>query len=244
MMRNPETSTLNVDETLRRLATRAQGLSGADIERAVREARSRARRQGRALTYADIEAGIRGHRPPLNPRSRWRIAVHEAGHAIVHHHLRLGRIQGLTIDTESGGHNTLTFNNRLGDERAWYENVLAMLMAGRAAELLVLGTASGGSGGADESDLARATRMALDMETVLGFGTDPLVYRHHADPTQAIANDAGLRQSIQRRLQVALGFATEILMKRRPVFDRLTHELFEMQAMDKDAVAAILKEPP
>ncbi|WP_438754844.1 ATP-dependent Zn protease [Pararhizobium sp. O133] len=236
-------SIATVEDNLRRLATRAQGQSGADIERAVREARSRARRQGRALTYADIEAAIRGRRPPLNPRTRWRIAVHEAGHAIVHHHLRLGCIQGLTIDTESGGHNTLTFNNRLRDERAWYDNMLAMLMAGRAAEVLVLGTASGGSGGADESDLARATRMALDMETVLGFGTDPLVYRHHADPTRAIANDAGLRQAIQRRLHVALGFATETLMERRPVFDRLTRELFEMQAMDKDAVATILMEP-
>lgn len=228
------------DTLLRHLATRALGLTGADIERAVREARSRARRQGRGLTYDDVEAAIRGHRPPLNRNTRWRYAVHEAGHAVVHHGLRLGSIRGLTIDTEAGGFNMLRYNNRLGDVREQYDNLLAMLMAGRAAEVLVLGDASGGSGGADESDLARATRMALDMETTLGFGTDPLVYRHHADATSAIAGDATLRQAIQRRLQVAFGFATETLMQKRAAFDALSYELFALQAMDGKAVTAIL----
>ncbi|WP_333899253.1 hypothetical protein [Agrobacterium pusense] len=50
-----------------------------------------------------------------------------------------------------------------------------MLMAGGAAEELVLSRASSSSGGADESDLARATRIAFDMERTTisirrGFG--------------------------------------------------------------------------
>ncbi|MBO9127732.1 MULTISPECIES: ATP-dependent metallopeptidase FtsH/Yme1/Tma family protein [unclassified Rhizobium] len=226
---------------LRRLATRALGLTGADIERAVREARSKARRQGRGLTYDDVEAGIRGHRPPLNRNTRWRYAVHEAGHAVVHHGLRLGSIRGLTIDSQAGGFNMVGYNNRRGDVLEHYDCLLAMLMAGRAAEVLVLGDASAGSGGADESDLARATRIALDMETTLGFGTDPLVYRHHADATSALSGDAALRQAIQRRLQVAFGFATETLMQNRAALDRLSRALFALQAMDGKAVTAILE---
>ncbi len=73
------------DSILRRLATRAMGLTGADIERIVREARLKARRGKRAISYEDIEEGIRGNRPPVPYDLRWRFAFHEAGHAVVHH---------------------------------------------------------------------------------------------------------------------------------------------------------------
>ncbi|HEV7435094.1 MAG TPA: hypothetical protein VGO22_09525, partial [Pseudorhizobium sp.] len=96
---------------LLRLATRAMGLTGADIERVVREARLKARREKRPLSYQDLEAGIRGHRPPLSPDVRWRLAIHESGHAIVHHALRLGSVKGLTIDARDGGHNAIVFGD-------------------------------------------------------------------------------------------------------------------------------------
>ncbi|MCF6368133.1 ATP-dependent metallopeptidase FtsH/Yme1/Tma family protein [Rhizobium halophilum] len=173
---------------LLRLATRAMGLTGADIERVVREARLKARREKRPLTYADLEAGIRGHRPPLPHDVRWRLAVHESGHAVVHHALRLGSVKGLTIDAKDGGHNAITFGDGGPDTAEWYERLLALLMAGRAAELIVLKTASAGSGGAEHSDLARATRIATSMEQTLGFGTrHPLLYLEHPDPTAILA---------------------------------------------------------
>ncbi len=87
------------DAILRRLATRAMGLTGADIERIVREARLKARRGKREIRYQDIEEGIRGHRPPVPYNLRWRYAFHEAGHAVVHHALDLGPVRGLNIDT-------------------------------------------------------------------------------------------------------------------------------------------------
>ena len=59
-----------------------------------------------------------------------------------------------------------------------------MLMAGRAAEQIVVGAASAGSGGTEENDLARATRLALAMERSLGFGAvQPLLYRNDKNPT-------------------------------------------------------------
>jgi hypothetical protein len=47
-----------IDTILRRLATQAMGLTGANIERIVREARLKARRGKRAIRYEDIEEAI------------------------------------------------------------------------------------------------------------------------------------------------------------------------------------------
>lgn len=239
----PETAEQDnpVLQALRRLATRAMGLTGADIERIVREARLKARREKRRLSYADVEAGIRGHRPPVPYDVRWRFAIHESGHAVVHHALRLGSIKGLTIDTKDGGHNLVTFATNAPDTEAWYERLLAMLMAGRAAELIVLKTVSGGSGGAEESDLARATRIALDMEQALGFGgRHPLLYLEHKNPTAILSRDAELAERVHRRLEFAQARATEVIIEDRQAFDRLIRELFDAQALDGAAVMDIL----
>ncbi|NTE68992.1 ATP-dependent Zn protease [Agrobacterium tumefaciens] len=231
----------SADAILRRLATRAMGLTGADIERIVREARLKARRGKRAIRYEDIEDGIRGHRPPVPYNLRWRFAFHEAGHAVVHHALDLGPVRGLNIDTGEGGYNLVGFHVWATDTRDWYENMLTMLMAGRAAEQLVLKRVSSGSGGSDDSDLARATRLAFDMERVLGFGSEhPLLYRPHRDPGAVFDRDPELAARVHGKLDAALDRAAAILRRRRPIFNALAKALFEEQAMDEKAVLRIL----
>ncbi|MCD2184469.1 ATP-dependent Zn protease [Rhizobium sp. GN54] len=232
-----------VDAILRRLATRAMGLTGADIERIVREARLRARRGKRAIRYEDLEEGIRGNRPPLPIDLRWRYAFHEAGHAVVHHALDLGPVRGLNIDTGEGAYNLLGFHASGTNTYTWYENMLTVLMAGRAAEKLALKRVSSGSAGADESDLARATRVAFDMERTLGFGAEhPLLYRPRRDPGAVLDRDPELAACVHARLEVALDRAAAILRRRRPVFHALAKALFDAQAMDENAVMHILRD--
>lgn len=231
----------SADAILRRLATRAMGLTGADIERIVREARLKARRGKRAIRYEDIEDGIRGNRPPVPHNLRWRFAFHEAGHAVVHHALDLGPVRGLNIDTGEGGYNLVGFHVWATDTRDWYENMLTMLMAGRAAEQLVLKRVSSGSGGADDSDLARATRLAFDMERTLGFGAQhPLLYRPHRDPGAVFDRDPELAARVHGRLEAVLDRAAAILRRRRLTFHALTKALFEAQALDENTVLQIL----
>lgn len=231
----------SVDEVLRRLATRAMGLTGADIERIVREARLKARRRKRAIRYEDIEDGIRGHRPPVPHNLRWRYAFHEAGHAVVHHALDLGPVRGLNIDTGEGGYNLVGFHAWATDTRDWYENMLTMLMAGRAAEQLVLKRVSSGSGGSDDSDLARATRLAFDMERTLGFGSEhPLLYRPHRDPGSVFDREPELATRVHASLKAALDRAETILKRCRPTFHALAKALFDAQALDEEAVLQIL----
>ncbi|MGO4624953.1 ATP-dependent Zn protease [Ensifer sp. 2YAB10] len=232
-----------VDAILRRLSTRAMGLTGADIERIVREARLKARRGKRAIRYEDIEEGIRGNRPPVPYNLRWRFAFHEAGHAVVHHALDLGPVRGLNIDTGQGGYNLVGFHVWATDTRDWYEHMLTMLMAGRAAEKLTLKRVSAGSGGTEDSDLARATRIAFDMERTLGFGTEhPLLYRPNHDPGAVLDRDPELAARVHARLEAALDRATTILRRRRQIFHALAKALFEAQAMDETAVLQVLTE--
>ncbi|ANL39279.1 ATP-dependent Zn protease [Rhizobium phaseoli] len=235
------------DPILRRLATRAMGLTGADIERIVREARLKARRGKRSINYKDIEGGIRGNRPPVPYDLRWRFAFHEAGHAVAHHALDLGPVRGLNIDTGEGAYNLIGFHTFGTNTRTWFENVLTVLMAGRAAENLVLKRVSSSSGGGDDSDLARATRIAFDMERTLGFGTEhPLLYRPHRDPGTILDRDAELAARVHARLEAALDRAAAILRRRRPTFHALAKALFDAQAMDENAVLQILRDgdPP
>ena len=237
----------SADAILRRLATRAMGLTGADIERIVREARLKARRSKRAIRYEDIEDGIRGHRPPVPHNLRWRYAFHVAGHAVVHHALDLGPVRGLNIDSGEGGYNLVGFHAWATDTRDWCENMLTMLMAGRAAEQLVLKRVSSGSGGSDDSDLARATRLAFDMERTLGFGPKhPLLYRPHRDPGAVFDREPELADRVHARLEAALDRAAAILRRRRPTFHALAKALFEAQALDEKAVLHILTggDPP
>lgn len=89
-------------DVLRRLARRALGLSGADIERLVREARQVARRAGRTLAYDDLDSLLSSDRPTLSPERRRRIAVHEAGHTLARILLDVGEVSAISIDGPGG----------------------------------------------------------------------------------------------------------------------------------------------
>lgn len=225
---------------LQHLATRAMGLTGADVERIVREARLKARRSKRTLRVEDLEDGIRGNRPQLPESLRWRLAYHEAGHAVIHHALNLGPIYGISIDSQGGGYNLLELRS---DDTTlpYYENVLVMLMAGRAAEQLALGAVSSGSGGSGDSDLARATRMAFEMERTFGFGHEfPLLYRPHRDLSTVLDYDRVLAARLHAMLEKAQRKAEDILRERRTVFDALAKALFEELALDEGRVRRFL----
>ena len=75
----------------------------------------------------------------LSPKDRWRVAVHEAGHAVVLHHLGLGTADAASItpDADSAGH--CSQRNQAWDKESAHR-FLVMLAAGRAAENVFTGT--------------------------------------------------------------------------------------------------------
>lgn len=243
VMTNTGSSESDVQSVLKRMGTRAMGLTGADVERIVREARQVARRQKRPIRYKDLEDGIRMNRPVLPHDLRWRFAVHEAGHAVVHHVLKLGPIQGITIDMPDGGYSLLAFQRSGSDMLSYRENLLTMLMAGRAAEQIVFCSVSVGSAGAEDSDLARATGLALALERSLGFGAvQPLLYRDDKDPTVVLDAQPDLAARVHARLEKALAKANDVLNGNQETLDRLTAALFEQQVLDGEVVREILND--
>jgi len=87
---------------LRPLALLATGSTGADIERLVREARAKARRERRPLTWSDIEVAMTASARPPHAVLDWQIAIHEIGHAVVYTVLGIGSVATIRIGGRGG----------------------------------------------------------------------------------------------------------------------------------------------
>jgi cell division protease FtsH len=121
--------------------------------------------------------------------------------------------------------------------------VLIGVLAGRAAEEVMLEAVSVNSGGADHSDLALATRLALDMETVLGLGGRwPLIHRKLGEVAATLAADPELAARINERLERAYEAARTIVREQEAVIDFLAEQLFEAGTLDGPELDAVLTE--
>lgn len=171
----------------------AGSVSGADISRIAREARRTARRADRPLTPADLlDIAI----PPdhLSETDRRLVAVHEAGHAIVVMHT--GRVpQSLSIVTVGQTHGGVAVESgiRMGRLRD-YETAVMCLLAGRAAEEMVLGEPSAGA----EGDLRTATGLVAQLMGTTGLSGRLL----HSEQTDGHAVEARLRDLYARTMRV------------------------------------------
>lgn len=216
---------------LDRLSRRAAGRSPAELDAALREAQSRAREAGRAVAASDVAAALGlGREDPALLR---RVAVHEAGHAVMLHHTRRGRITGARIGM-SGGHVTVEDLPHL-DTRAGLEDQMACCLAGRAAEELILGAPTTGAGGGAASDLGRATQLAAEIERGYGLGAGLL---WQAEPGAALATDPALAMRVEAHLQRALRRARATLAAERPRLEALTARLLAERVIEGDPFAA------
>jgi len=103
-----------------------------------------------------------------NPDFRALLAVHEAGHGLVHALLfgRAPREIKIHVASFEGGYNAYT-SRKVWSRQNLLDSICTSL-AGRAAELLVFGSAMSSSGA--ESDLRKATESAARMLRHLGHG--------------------------------------------------------------------------
>jgi cell division protease FtsH len=110
-----------------------------------------------------------------------RIAIHEAGHAFV-----CARDHGadrvtVTIRAQADAAGRTIVSKLPKDDRHTKNDMIAritMLLAGRAAEEIILGEAGRGAGGSADSDLGQATTIATAMAGKFGLiGPTPLLYR-------------------------------------------------------------------
>ncbi|MBZ9656913.1 AAA family ATPase [Phyllobacterium lublinensis] len=197
---------------IRRLAGLAIGKTGADIERVVREARQAARRDQRPFTIADVEANLGEDKPAKTAAILQLSAIHEAGHAIAC--LAFGRkiIEMITINDSQGRSYTETSDAiDDGSAQALCDGIVTWL-AGRAAEEVLLGGVSRGSGGSGESDLAKATEMACMLETSYGCNSQhPLLYLGSIEPFSLLAGRQDIAFAVNERLEACYAIAKDLI---------------------------------
>lgn len=220
---------------MRELARSATGSSAADVDGAIRKARADARGAGRAFRLEDLQAQF----APSDPRAAdWdrRAAIHECGHAIVCQVLNRGEVSRILLTDGGGmiGRLPSAPSNLSGD----LEAELAYHMAGRAAERLICGNASTGSGGPGHSDLAQATKLAVAIDMLFGLGVYGPVWMD--TPPEVVLRDPKIRARIRDRLETAEARAGRILAAYRGYLEAMAAALARERLLTGEALASWL----
>jgi cell division protease FtsH len=196
---------LDPEVDLKRLAQITAGFSGADLANIVNEAALLAVRNDHAAVTMDdfdqaierIVAGLQ-RKMRLKPAVKRRVAYHEGGHALVAYlQPDTDPVHKVSIVPTAKG--ALGYTLQMPDEDTYLlskrelEERLAVMLGGRAAELLVFNDTSTGA----SNDLERASEMARRMVTEFGM-TEALGPVRYAGPanTGYLGQMGGLRQDI------------------------------------------------
>ena len=167
----------------------------------------------------------------LSPNDRVRIAVHEAGHAIVAAALNTGRVEKVTI-LPRGQALGVTLVTPVEDKRLHLESELRarikMLLAGRNAEQLYFHEVSSGAG----QDLQEASKLALSMVGQLGMGPKGSLLSLQAirdahlesDPREALEAADTLLQNLNQECYA-------LLQRLKPALDKVTERLLESETV-------------
>lgn len=235
---------------LTKFASFSRGWSGADIMKIARDARRLARRTNSQLSE-DLLIEVMPARRALKPVELRRLAVHEAGHAILCVLLSTDILQYVFIEpfvTQEkisralGASASVPIDNIIRTA-SWYEDRIAMMLGGIAAENIIYGNHSDGAGGVAVSDLAVASDLATIMEKHFGFGESLTVDMGSGNrPLESLRiSDAYLRVKIDRRLKDQLDRATSMLIKQRTTLERLVDLLVTRTKVDGDEVRMLIK---
>jgi cell division protease FtsH len=248
------------DVDMQAIAENTPGFSGADLANLVNEAAiSATRRGGEAVAASDFAAAhdkiVLGdpREGKLGAKERRRVAVHEAGHAIVARFLPetepLRRVSILPRGLALGATQQAAAEDRHLATRAELRARLAVMMGGYAAEQLALADISTGA----ESDLKQAADLATSMVAHYGMSErlGPIYYEHRTEhpflgrriATDGSASDAtihAIEEETRRIIGEALAVATDAVTKNRGVLDRLIGALLEKETLERAELEAVL----
>ncbi|MGI6368532.1 MAG: ATP-dependent zinc metalloprotease FtsH [Anaerolineae bacterium] len=252
------------DVDLSVLAKQTPGFTGADIENLVNEAAILAARANlTAIGMPQIQEAV--ERVIAGPERRSRlitdeekrlIAYHEAGHALVQARLEhTDPVHKITIIGRGmmGGYTmTLPEEDRTLESKARFEDEMAGLLGGRAAEEIVFGDVTTGA----RNDIQRVTGIARSMVTEYAM-TDTLGQRSFGQKEELIflgreiseQRDYGeeIASAIDREIKAlvdkAYDRARQVLVTNRETLDRIAHRLIEEETLDADQFHQLLEAP-
>lgn len=241
-----------------RVAKRTVGFSGADLENMLNEAAIMIARQNRTeVTMSDIEeAAMKVKLGPSKKRlkddyERKMTAYHEAGHAILAHVLPFAdpvhRISIVSRGHALGYTLTPPEHDKLQVTKSELLNDMAVMLGGRAAEMLIFKEQTAGA----SNDIERATRMARAMVTEFGMSKlgpmnfsplyDTSYARAWGEPSK-IAPDlqSKVDDEIKAFIDQAEVEAMKILKKYQKQLAVVSEKLLEIETLDGDEFEALM----
>lgn len=219
------------------LSRNLTGQTPAMIDGRIRDARAKARRQGRNFDPEFLEQ-ILGQRQSCRKQLDERIALHECGH-VISAWLYGEEIKRVCL-CPAGGLTERTAPPSAGLE-ADFDRQMCIHLAGRAAERLVFGTISAGAGGGPESDLAQAARLSLAMDYSLGLGIHGNAWFGPPDIARLTADE---RKRLQERLDHAEDCARALLYPHRHLLREMASVLTREREFDASAINRWLRDVP
>lgn len=236
------------------LADSTSGMSGAELANIVNESAILAARE-RAECISDghisealerVVAGpIRTSRL-LDEKLRKRIAYHEVGHALVAFHSKTADpVQKISIVPRGKAALGYTLQIPVSDTYLLTETELRerirVLLAGRAAEKLVLGEVSTGA----ENDLIRASEMVQRMLGHFGMSKSGNLIHVGAAASSGVQSDGGreMDREAQSILTELHDQAEDLLDQHREQLERVTVALLKADTLTAEEFHQILEQP-
>lgn len=252
---------LSDDVDISVLARGTPGFSGAQLANLVNEAALIAARHSRkAVAMIDFEEakdkvlmGKERKSMVMNEEEKRSTAYHEAGHALVAYHLPnsdplhkvtiipRGRALGVTMQ--------LPEEDKYNYKREYMESSIAILLAGRLAEELFLGTTTTGA----SNDLERVTDLARKMVCEWGMSEEmgPLTFgkreeqiflgreiAQHQDYSESTA--IKIDKEVKRIVLEGHATAKEVLEKNKESLVRLAEALLEYETLDSVEIVKVI----
>jgi cell division protease FtsH len=252
--------TLAPDFDLERAARMTPGFSGADLANVMNEAALlAARHNGQAVTVADFEAaiervvaGLETRTRVMNEQERAAVAYHESGHALVAELVpHADPVAKVSIVPHGRGALGYTMQMPTEDRylmtRAELQDRIAVMLAGRAAELVVFNEISTGA----SDDIQRASELARRMVTEFGMSDKLGTVRYatqqyqflESGETSASASPETLKvidEEVQRITTDQYERAQGLLKEHRPALEHLAQELLKTESVDGAAAKRAL----
>jgi len=252
---------LSKDVKLDIIAKGTPGFSGADLSNLVNEAALLAARRNQKKVYMHdfdeakdkVMMGVERKSMLISEKEKNSTAYHESGHVLVSkfvegadpvHKVTIiprGRALGLT--------SFLPIDEKHNYTKTYCEALLAHILGGRAAELLILDELSTGAG----NDIEKATEIARKMVCEWGMseklgpitfgkkseeiflGREISQHRDYSEQT-AILIDQEIRDIVQK----AADKSYTILKKNEKILHRLAGELLERETLDGDEIDMVI----
>jgi cell division protease FtsH len=246
---------------VKRLARATSGTSGADLANLVNEAALFAIRKNRATVFMDdfedardkLLMGVARNSLVITEEEKRATAIHEAGHALIHYHLKhsdplhkvsvvpRGRALGVTV--------SLPEKDVYSRSRSWLEDRISIMYGGFAAERLMYGETTTGTA----QDIRQATDFARKMVCEWGMAEQmgPVAYGQEDEPIfigkeiaqhKDYSEDTAMRidAAIKGILEAALNRVTSLLTEHRDQLEKLADALVARETLADSEVRELL----